>query len=304
MTASIAIFGNLTIDDLVYADGSTRWAVPGGGAIYAALGAAIWTAPISIVAPLGADYPTEILDRRFDLSRCTPIPRTLRNWGLYEEDGTRHFVSRNASRNWLDFSPTPQDAWSGRQPAAHIGPLPYPIAIALTAELRKAETRTISLDLDDHDLSGRVDLDQTIDLIRQADLFLPSLQDVHDLFPHSDPHDALRRLRSVAPDVALIAVKCGAKGVIAHAKGASESIHVPAMPVDLVDVTGAGDAFCGGALAGFLRDGNPVEALLAGTVSASFCVGDLGLAGLAAATREKADTRLSTLRRRVEFCLI
>jgi sugar/nucleoside kinase (ribokinase family) len=300
VTASIAIFGNLTIDDLIYADGSTRWAVPGGGAVYAAFGAAIWTEPVSIVAPLGADYPIEILDRRFDLSRCPPIPRTLRNWGLHEDDGTRHFISRSASRDWRGFSPKPEHAASGHQTVAHIAPMPNDVAIELIKELRKAGVHSISLDLDDHDLAGRADLDATIELLRGSDLLLPSLQDALALFPGLGALEALWRLRSVAPDVALIAVKCGADGVIAHAKGASEWVHVPAMPVELVDATGAGDAFCGGALAGFSKECSPIEALLAGTVSASFCIEGLGLAGLVAAAREKADIRISALRKRIE----
>jgi hypothetical protein len=40
MTAEASpVFGSLTIDDLAFADGSTRWAVPGGNAAYSALGA-------------------------------------------------------------------------------------------------------------------------------------------------------------------------------------------------------------------------------------------------------------------------
>ena len=56
---------------------------------------------------------------------------------------------------------------------------------------------------------------------------------------------------------------------------------------------------CGGALAGFSKEGSPIEALLAGAVSASFCVEGLGLAGLFAATREKADARTAALRQRI-----
>ena len=96
MTSAISVFGNLTIDDLVFADGSTRWAVPGGSAAYAAMGASLWTESASIVAPIGTDYPVEALGKRIDLSRCRRVPRTLRNWGLYEDDGRRHFVSRSA----------------------------------------------------------------------------------------------------------------------------------------------------------------------------------------------------------------
>ena len=299
MTASLAVFGNLTIDDLVFPDGTTRWAVPGGGALYAAFGISLWTGRASIVAPIGADYPLELLDERFDLTRCTPIPRTLRNWGLYEEDGTRHFISRSASRDWKRFSPKPEDAASGHQTAAHIAPMPHDVAIELSKELRKLGVHAISLDLDDHDLAGGTNLDATIELLRGCDLLLPSLQNALAIFPGLGKLETLWRLRSVAPDVALIAVKCGADGVIAHAKGASDWIHVPAVSVQLVDATGAGDAFCGGALAGFSKEGSPIEALLAGAVSASFCVEGLGLAGLFAATREKADARTAALRQRI-----
>lgn len=301
MTPSISVFGNLTIDDLVFPDGSTRWAIPGGSAMYAAMGISLWTGQASVVAPLGADYPVEALDGRIDLSRCRRVPRTLRNWGLYEEDGRRHFVSRSATRNWNEFSPRPADAASSHQIAAHIAPMPHAIAIELIRELRKAGTLAISLDLDDHDLLGDTSLDVTTDLVREVDLFLPSYQDALALFPGVGPLEALRRLRALASDAALIAMKCGAEGVMAHVSGAGEWVHIPALPVELVDVTGAGDAFCGGVLAGFAEEDDPIGALLCGAVAASFCVEGLGFAGLAAATQEQASARLATLRQRIEL---
>ena len=301
MTSSVSVFGNLTIDDLVFPDGSTRWAVPGGSVIYAALGAALWTGRSSIVAPLGADYPIELLDERIDLSRCQRVPRTLRNWGLYEEDGRRHFVSRSATRDWNGFSPKPADALSGVQPAAHIAPLPHDIAIGLAGELRKSGTLTISLDLDDHDLLGRAHLEEIVELIRAVDLFLPSRQDALAIFPGVTPLEALQKLRALAPDVALIAIKCGAEGAIAHVAGAGERIHIPAIPVEPVDTTGAGDAFCGGVLAGFARGDDPITALLYGTVSASFCIESYSFSSLSAATQKEAASRLGALRQRVEL---
>lgn len=300
MTPSLAVFGNFTIDDLVFPDGSTRWAVPGGSAIYAAFGASLWVEDVSVVAPLGVDYPMTLLAGRFDLSRCPRVARTLRNWGLYEEDGTRHFLSRSAMRNWSEFSPRPEDASSGYQTAAHIAPLPCNIAVELTRRLRKDGTLTISLDLDDHDLAGSVDVNAITKLLGETDLFLPSLQDVRTLLGGAETLENLRRLRSVAPDVRLIAIKCGTEGVIAHAAGASEWVRVPAAPAHLVSATGAGDAFCGGALAAFAREADVIEALLAGVISASFCVEGFGVAGLLAATHDEACSRLAMLRPRVE----
>lgn len=300
MKSSIAIFGNLTIDDLVFADGSTRWAVPGGSAVYAAYGASLWTGSASIVAPLGADYPAALLDARIDFSRCPRLPRTLRNWGLYEEDGSRHFISRRATRDWMEFSPKAGDALSGQQIAAHIAPLPHAIAAGLSRELRRSGTRMISLDLDDHDLAGRVGVEAIVELLGGIDLFLPSLDDACALFGGTEAPEVLRRMRSVAPDVPVIAVKCGAEGVIAHAASAHEWIRVPAAPVELIDATGAGDAFCGGMLAGLAQTGILSEALLWGVVSASFCIEGLGFASLIAATSEEAASRLFSLQPLIE----
>jgi sugar/nucleoside kinase (ribokinase family) len=293
----LSFFGSLTIDDLVFPDGTTRWAVPGGNAAYAALGASLWSPEVRIVAPLGSDYPVELLQGRIDLSRCLPLPHSLRNWGLYEEDGRRHFVSRSCSRNWRQFCPGPEDALSAAQTAAHVAAMPRDVAIDLVAELRAQQASIISLDLDDHDLSGPGILEETIDLLRAVDLFLPSWRDVSGIVPAKEPRAALRQLRQLAPEPLLIAIKCGPNGVYAHLRGSNRWLHVPAVDVKVVDATGAGDAFCGGFLARFMRDRDPVESLIHGAVSASLCVERQGFEGLLSAAIENAAMRKEQLRR-------
>lgn len=297
---SFAAFGNLCIDDLVFADGSTSWGIPGGNAMYAALGMAVWGEQASIIAPVGPEYPLGPLAERIDLSRCPRIPHTLRNWGLYEEDGSRHFVFRRDTRNWADFSPSPTAAATGHQVAAHVAPLPWRDYGGILQALRQSGTRFISVDLDERELS-QISLDEVGGLLNSVDLFLPSRQEARAIFPGAEPIDAVRRLRDMAPNVALIAVKCGADGVVAHAAGFSVGMRIPAVPVDLVDATGAGDTFCGGALVGFTQEHSPLDALLFGAVSASFCVEALGSAGLAHAARDEAYRRLVALRDHVDF---
>ncbi len=297
--ASIAVFGSLTIDDLVFPDGATRWAVPGGGAAYAAFGAALWTNKVSIVAPLGTDYPAGVFPEQVDLSRCRQIPHSLRNWGLYEENGRRHFVSRSHSRRWHDFCPDLDDVASGKQIAAHLSAMPPERALALVRELRRSGTHFISLDMDEHDLLGEMDRKIINELMANVDLFLPSLHDAQRLCGKTDPIDNLRYLRKIAPNISLIAIKCGANGVIAHASTATTLIHISAYPVTVIDETGAGDAFCGGVLASFANREDPTEALICGSVSASFCVEGVGLNGLTNVMEEVAprtDYLRSTLR--------
>lgn len=296
MPEAITFFGSLTIDDLVFADGSTRWAVPGGNAAYSALGASIWASNVRIVAPLGSDYPREIFHGKIELAHCRRQERSLRNWGLYEEDGSRHFVSRSSSRNWSDFCPKPSDARLGVHVGAHVAAMPYNLTIELIKELRAAGASIISLDLDDHDLAGTSSAGQTVDLINAVDIFSPSWQDVLAIVSVDEPTDALRRLRKLAPEPRAIVVKCGTDGVFAHMRGTDYWFHVPAASVDVIDTTGAGDAFCGGFLARFSLDENPIESLLCGTVSASFCVESFGFEGLLSASLSDAVRRLDSLR--------
>ncbi len=66
-----------------------------------------------------------------------------------------------------------------------------------------------------------------------------------------------------------------------------------------MELTGAGDAFCGGFLAGYLLIGDPVEAAMRGVISASFAVEGVGLQGLMAADVRTAQERLARVRRGV-----
>ena len=78
--------------------------------------------------------------------------------------------------------------------------------------------------------------------------------------------------------------------------GAGTHTHLPAVPVDSVDPTGAGDAFCGGFLVGLAETDNPIEAGLRATVSASFAVERVGALHLCEVTSIEAKARLDTLR--------
>jgi len=72
--------------------------------------------------------------------------------------------------------------------------------------------------------------------------------------------------------------------------------HVPAAFANVVDVTGAGDAFCGGFLAGFLATDDPVAAAAHGVVSASFVVETRGaVAALASLDIDQGNSRLQAV---------
>ena len=113
------------------------------------------------------DYPVAPLQARIELSGPPRLNRTLRDWGLYEEDGSRQFVFRSTTRNWDEFSPAAGDIVPG-VPAAHLAPLPWHRHVELVAALRAAGTEIVSVDLDDRRLA-EVARDDVIGLMASVD---------------------------------------------------------------------------------------------------------------------------------------
>ena len=69
-------------------------------------------------------------------------------------------------------------------------------------------------------------------------------------------------------------IKLGQQGC--RVTSGSITKNIPIYPCKAVDTTGAGDAFCGGFVAGMVRTGDPFVAAAMGNVSASFVVQDFG----------------------------
>jgi ribokinase len=68
----------------------------------------------------------------------------------------------------------------------------------------------------------------------------------------------------------------------------------------VVDTTGAGDAFSGGTLAGFVATGTALGAMLWGSVAGSFAVASSGPGALVEATLDEAQRRRERLAGRVD----
>jgi len=139
------------------------------------------------------------------------------------------------------------------------------------------------------------------EVLAQVDVFMPSDQEAERLF-RDEPAKMDARCCAewfAARGPRVVVLKLGSRGALVYERGSSRFWHVPALPVRVVDVTGAGDAFCGGFMAGFVHHGDPVRAAITGAVSASFAIQDYGPLHILAATKEEADHRASLLQSRV-----
>ena len=134
---------------------------------------------------------------------------------------------------------------AGSGPAAH-------------AELRRALERGMTVSVDPS--SAALLSPAFLDRVAGARLLLPNAEEAAVLARTTDPEAAARRLAEPIPEVV---VTLGDEGALWT--DGRDLLRVPAEPAgDLVDTTGAGDAFAAGFLAARLADADPEEALRAG----------------------------------------
>lgn len=299
-TPRVIVVGDLTLDDIVLPDGTTHMASIGGDCLYAALAARLWEPSVGIVSRRGDDFPGDQWSRLQQLGICldgvVDIPGPMvRNWIIYEADGRRNWVYRTPPGRADEVAVHPEDLpgwWLSAQPVpvVHVAAMPIDAAERIVESVRRQQPDAIIM-LDTHEDYVRGYQDQLLELAARVDVFLPSREELADLVAYDDPPRALRELRT-EKGVRLVVVKMGRDGALIWDGDRSAVVPVEATPARIVDVTGAGDAFCGGFAAGMAQGLDPLEAARRGIVSAAFATEGFGSLALASVTPADAATRL------------
>jgi sugar/nucleoside kinase (ribokinase family) len=294
MNPDLVLCGNLLVDDLVFPDGRTRMGQAGGAILYGSLAAALWDVRVGCVSLRGDDYPEDALEslrrRNIALDGVVPLHRPgVRTWLLYE-GRVRRVVHRLGCPTHEEVSPGPEqvpDAWRSAR-IVHLAPMP----LAIQERLAKASrVRGAFVSIDPHEIVTEESLRRWHAVLARADAFFPSEDELRLDDAQSDPRAALRRL--AVGDLRFVVWKRGLKGGLLYDAREDRFHEWTARANDLVDPTGAGDAFAAGFLTAHL-DGRPVpECLQRGIVTASFAIEAWGPDGLLHATRAAADARAS-----------
>lgn len=288
----LVCLGNLLLDDIVFPDGRTLLAEPGGAALYLSLAASLWGTAAGVVSVRGDDYPPATLDalagRGVRLALRERGGPGLRTWLLYEA-GMRRVVHRLGGPAHAEVSPRADEIpepWRAAR-AFHLAPMPLELQARLVADL--APRRGAALTLDPHEPVREDNLAAWRAVLGQVDAFFPSRDELRLDGVDQDPRAALRRL--AGGRLRFVAFKRGAAGGLLFDAKADAFIEWPPVPRLTGDPTGAGDAFAGGFLSGLLA-GEPLEAALdRAIVAASFALEDFGARGLFAATPGEAARR-------------
>jgi sugar/nucleoside kinase (ribokinase family) len=128
------------------------------------------------------------------------------------------------------------------------------------------------------------DLDRLSSLLGMADWFLPNVEQLSALTDTSDVYLGIKKILNFGTGG--VAVTLGADGCLVAWPG-TDPVHLRAIPVEVVDTTGCGDAFNAGMITGLLLGASPVDAaslgIACGSLVATGLGSDAGLTGLAQA---------------------
>ena len=111
------------------------------------------------------------------------------------------------------------------------------------------------------------------EIIAQADIIKPSLDDAYHLYGQDHPENYLKKYHTDGAKIVILTL--GKDGVLLS-DGSTEPLHIPVFSEKVVDVTGAGDSFWSGFLTGILK-GLPIkEAAKLGNAVAAFKIQGVG----------------------------
>ena len=321
------LIGKLTRDFYIMPDGKVGLDEPGGNLIYASTGFALWERepPPGLVARVGEDYPKAWLEkfthRGFDTRGIRILSEKIESRYFYvysnrttriQDDPVPHFsrlgvsfprelLGYRVNKNQLDsrtqLAPVsirqgdiPPDFFDAN--SAHLCAVDFLTQTLVPAVLRHHGFTTITVD-PSPGMMTPVFWDDFPAVMTGLTAFLPSEQEIKGLFlgRATDMWEMAEALAAYGCEI--IVIKRGEGGQFLYDAASKVRWEIPPYPARVVNVTGAGDAFCGGFLAGYRRTFDPLQAAMHGNISASFVVEGSGpfyaldsLPGLAEARME------------------
>ena len=270
------VFGSISIDKIVNKHGIFT-DILGGSAAYALLANKKNTC--ELVGVVGDDFQSKHFDLLSKHSKTTNSLTQLNGstfcWGgKYKDDFSSRetlYVDPGVSESYLpDLSQHSKNC-----PFLLLGNTAPHLQIEL---LNQMETKPFIL-LDTFKLYIDIANKDLKDLVRRVDLFCINFNEARALsgMDGADLKKMSEAILNLGPKSLII--KDGKNG--SYFFNSSESFSIKAFPVNnVVDTTGAGDAYIGGILMGKMNGMNMINSMRMGAVTASFCIEGVGIEGL------------------------
>lgn len=275
---SAVVLGHIVIDEVRTPDGQQLPPSLGGAGLYAALGAALVADRTALVSGVGEDFPASSFAELTAAGIATDglvalHPFTPRTRILYTEDGERteepvhgleHFTSLDPG---LDMIPAAFNSAASLYVFDEINPELW----AGLANLRARGGVSVLWEIHAGICQPRY-WPEITDQLRQTDVLSINRTEARALCGTDDPLESVEIFREAG--VRVVALRLGGSGAIVGG-GAGLLLHAVPRPTDVVDPTGAGNAFSG-AFAAALATNDLERALRAAMAAAALTIRVVG----------------------------
>ena len=274
---SILVVGSVAFDTVQTPSGRAE-EVLGGSASYFSVAASFF-APVHLVAVVGEDFAPDhssiFRERGVDLSGLARVPgKTFRWSGVYGDDINQRTTLATELNVFQQFRPELPE-WLRTIDFVFLANIDPELQRSVLRQMKRP--RLVACDTMNFWITGKREAVRQI--LREVDVLLINDEEAKQLAGEPNTVRAARKILEWGPSS--LVVKRGEYGAALY--GRHSHFAVPAYPLpDPVDPTGAGDSFAGGfvghlARTGRIEEGTIRQALIAGSVMASFCVEDFSL---------------------------
>jgi len=274
----------------------------GGSASHAAVAASFF-APVKLVGVVGEDFPKPYIQlyrkHKINLDGLQLKEGKTFHWsGEYEVNMDNRQTLLTELGVFETFTPHLPESHK-KSPFVLLAN----IAPSLQAHVLDQMQRPKFIIADTMDLWLNIALKDLLALIGRVDAFVLNESEAHQLTERSNILHAAREIHKLGPKYVII--KKGHNG--AFLSSPRGLFVCPAYPLeDVVDPTGAGDAFVGAIMGYLATRSGPIEknlrrAMVYGSVVASFCCEGFGLTRLTKLKRPEIDKRVAELEKLVRF---
>lgn len=304
---SLVVIGTVAFDAIETPFGKTDKIV-GGAATYASLAASYFYDKTKIVAVVGDDFPQHEME---DFGR-----HHIDTEGLQVKKGEKSFFWSGRYHNDMnsrdtlitelnvlaDFDPIIPESYQDCE-YLMLGNLTPQIQQTV---IKRLKNRPKLIVMDTMNFWMDIAMDDLLETIKLVDVLTINDAEARQLSGEYSLVKAARKILTMGPKYLII--KKGEHGALLFSGGLIFS--APALPLaDVYDPTGAGDTFAGGfigymAKAGEVNFNNMKNAIIYGSVLASFCVEKFGTEKIKNLTKEEINSRIQEFVDLSQFAVI
>ena len=291
----VLITGTVAFDEIVTPAGSSGKVI-GGAGTYISIASSLFTQNLAVVSIVGEDFPNKEIKYLNDRGINTEMIEKVIGGKTFYWKGRYHenMITRDTIDTKLNvlekFNPILNLDYSSSE-IVLLGNL-HPAVQQKVIKQSINPNKFVIMDTMNFWMDNT--LNELLSVIKKVNLIIINDEEAEQLTGQKNIYRAAEKILKTGPSKVII--KKGEHGSI-YSDGKNNFL-LPAFPLtSLIDPTGAGDSFAGG-IAGLLSTKGKIsfeeikEAMLYGTLTASFCVEGFGVEGLRKLDIETFNRRL------------